>query len=66
MENLRGIREEEEDVNSRSWDSGSPSVTPMAQSLRALKDYALPPMGVPSVIRRPTIQENNFQLIQNI
>ena len=73
MENLQGIREEEKDIHSRSRDSGSPRATRMAQSLIALRDYALPPMGVPLVIRRPPIQENNFelkpitlQLIQNI
>ena len=73
MENLQGIREEEEDVNSRSGDSSSPSATPIVQSPRALRDYALPPMGVSLVIRRPIIQANTFelkpitlQLIQNI
>ena len=45
----------------------------MAHSLRALRDYALPPARNPSVISRPVIQANNFelklitlQLIQNI
>ena len=40
---------------------------------KVLRDYALPLTGIPPVIRRPTIQENNFelkpitlQLIQNI
>ena len=73
MENLQGIREKEEDVNSRSGDNGSPRATSMTQSPRALRDYAHPPKGIPPVIRRLAIEENNFelkpltlQLIQNI
>ena len=62
MENLQGIREEEEGVNSISGDSGSPSATPIVQSSRALRDYALLPMGVSLVIQRLIIQENNFEL----
>ena len=34
----------------------------MAHSPRALKDYALPPAGIPSIKRRPTIQANNFEI----
>ena len=40
---------------------------------KALRDYALPPAGIPPLIRRPAIEENNFelksitfQLLQNI
>ena len=68
MENFQGIREEKEDVNSRSGGIGSLSETPMTHSPRALRDYALPLMGIPL-----TIQANNFelkpitlQLLQNI
>ena len=72
IENLQGLREEE-DLNSRSGDNVSPSATPIAQSSRALRDYALPLIGIPSIICRLTIQANNFefksitlQLIQNM
>ena len=41
--------------------------------VRALRDYALPLASIPSIIKRSTIQSNNFelkhitlQLIQNI
>ena len=73
MENLQRLIEEDDDVNSRSEDNISPSATPMTQSPRALRDYALPPISVPPVIQRLAIQENNskikpitLQLIQNI
>ena len=49
-------------MNSRSGDSGSPSATRMTQSSRSLRDYALPPIGVPLVIQRLAIQVNNFEL----
>ena len=45
----------------------------MEEFEKALRDYALPPVGIHPVIRRPSIQLNNFeiklttlQLIQNI
>ena len=73
MENFQGIREEKEDVTSRSGDNGSPSANPTTLSPRALRDYALAPMGVPPIIQRLAIQANNFelkpitlQLLQNI
>ena len=59
MNNLDRFREEEE-VVSRSGESVSPHTPPMDNFLRELKDYALPPIGIPPVIRRPTIQEINF------
>ena len=49
------------------------SANPMEDLEKALRDYALPPAGIPPLIRRPTIQANNFelksitlQLLQNI
>ena len=74
MENVEGFRKGEKvDVQSTSGES-VPHSTPLMDELeRALRDYALPPASFPPVIRRPTIQENNFelkpitlQLIQNI
>ena len=61
MENLQGFGNEE-DVDSSSVGSSHPSTPPMAQSLRALRDYALPLVGIPSIIRRPAFQENNFEI----
>ena len=74
MENVDGFREGEEvDIQSINGESVPQSPPPMENLEKALRDYALPPAGIPLVIRRPTIQENNFevklitlQLIQNI
>ena len=61
MENLQG-NGNEEDVESSSEGSSHPSASPMAQSPRALRGYALPSVGIPSIIRRPTIETNNFEI----
>ena len=49
------------------------SAPPMKDLEKALRDYGLPPASILLVIRRPTIQANNFelkpitlQMIQNI
>ena len=76
MDNLDGFREEEEEeeeATSRSGEGIPPTTPPMDNFPRALRDYALPPVGVPLVIKRLAIQANKFeikpitlQLIQNI
>ena len=63
MENIEGCREGEKvDIQSTSGERVPQSALPMEDLLKALRDYALPPTGLPLVIRRPTIQENNFEL----
>ena len=74
MENVEGFREGEEvNVQSTSGESVSHSSPPMEELERVLRDYALPPVGIPKVIRQLAIQAKNFklksitlQLIQNI
>ena len=74
MENVEGFREGEKvDVQSTSGVSVPYLASPMEELERGLRDYALSPVGIPSVIRLPAIQANNFelkpitlQLIQNI
>ena len=61
MENLKDVGNEE-DIESRSEGSSHPSTPRMAHSPRALRDNAFPLAGTPSIIRRPVIQENNFEL----
>ena len=61
MENLQDVGNEE-DIESRNEGRSHPSTPRMAHSPRALRDNALPLAGTPSVIRRPLIQENNFEL----
>ena len=61
MGNVESCREGEEiDIQSTCGESVSQSVPPMEEFEKALRDYALRQTGIPSVIRRPTIQENNF------
>ena len=38
------------------------STLPMEDLVKVLRDYAPPPAAIPLVIRRPTIQANNFEL----
>ena len=74
MENVEGCREGEEvDIQSMSGESVPPSTHPMEDLEKALRDYALPPTGIPLAIRQSTIQVKNFelksitlQLLQNI
>ena len=74
MENVEGFREREKlDIQSIIGESVPQSVPPMEDLEKALRDYAFPPVGIPPVIRRPTMQANNFELklitlklIQNI
>ena len=56
MENLKEVRNKE-DVESRSERSSHPSIPPMANSLRALRDYALSLAVILYVIRRLTIKK---------
>ena len=74
MKNFESCREGEEvDIQSISEESVPQSTPPMKDLVKVLRDYALPPAGIPPMIRRPTIQANNFELkpitlklIQNI
>ena len=64
MENVGGFREGEEvDIQSTSEKSVLQLAPPMEEFERALRDYALPSIGIPSVSRQPTIQKNNFEII---
>ena len=60
LEHLEGF--EEEEVGSRRGGSMHPDGATMDTHLRPIRDYAPPPLVTPPVIRRPTIQENNFEL----
>ena len=60
MENMEEFREEE--VGSRMGDGATPDITQMDKVLRPIRDYACPPSTTQLVIRRPTIQANNFEL----
>ena len=52
MENVQGFREGEEvDIQSTSRESVPQSAPPMEEIERALRDYGLPPVGIPPVIR---------------
>ena len=63
MENVEGFREREEvDIQSTSGESVPQSAHPMEDLEKALRDYALPLASIPSIIRRPTIQANKFEL----
>ena len=74
MENVEGCREGEEvDIQSMSGESVPLSTHPMEDLEKVLRDYALPPAGIPLAIRKSTIQVKNFelksitlQLLQNI
>ena len=74
IENVEGCREREEvDIQSTSGESVPQSTPPMENLVKALRDYTLPLIGIPPVIRRLAIQANNFefkpitlQMIQNI
>ena len=57
---MEGLREKE--VGSRIGGSMHPNVATMDTHLRLIRDYALPPLVTPLLIRRLTIQENNFEL----
>ena len=70
---LKVVEKEEVDIQSTSGETVPHSAPPMEEVERTLRDYALPPTGIPPVIRQPAIQANNFelkpitlQLIQNI
>ena len=73
MENVEGFREGEEvGIQSTREESVPPSAFPMEYLEKALRDYAFHPTSISPMIRRPTIQENNFmfklitlQFIQN-
>ena len=58
LEHMEGFGEEE--VGSRRGGSVHPDVATMDTHLRPIKDYALPPLVTPLVIRRLAIQANNF------
>ena len=57
MEDFRG-----EEVGSRMEDGVTLDITQMDNVLRPIKDYARFPSTTQPVIRRPTIQANNFKL----
>ena len=61
IENLQEVGNEE-NVESRSEGSSHRSTLLMENSPSALRDYALPPASIPSIIRRPTIEANNFEI----
>ena len=60
MEHMEGFGEEE--VSSRREGGVHPDVATMDTILRPIRDYALPLSVTSLVIRRPTIQANNFKL----
>ena len=60
MENMEDFREEE--VGSRMGDGVTLDATQMDNVLRPIRDYARSPSTTQPVIRRPTIQANNFEL----
>ena len=63
MENVEGFREGEEvDIQSTNGESVPYLAPPMEELDRALRDYAFPLVGIPTMIRQPTIQANNFEL----
>ena len=56
MENVEGYKKGEEvDIQSTSGESVPQSAPPMEEFERALRDYALPSVSIPPVIRRLTI-----------
>ena len=64
MENVEYFREGEAvDIQSTSGKSVPQLAPPMEEFERALRDYALPSIGIPPVSRQPTIQKNNFEII---
>ena len=52
----------EDDVGSIRGGSMHPDVVNMDTMLPPIRDYGRPSMVTPPVIRRPTIQANNFEL----
>ena len=52
----------EDDVGSIRGGSMHPDVVNMDTMLPPIRDYGRPSMVTPPVIRRPTIQVNNFEL----
>ena len=60
MDNMDGFREEE--IGSRMGDGGTLDTAQLDNILRPIRDYACPPSITQPVIRRPTIQANNFEL----
>ena len=60
MENMEDFREEE--FASRMGDGVTPDTTQIHNVLRPIRDYARSPSTTQLVIRRPTIQANNFEL----
>ena len=60
MANMEDFREEE--VGSRMGDGVTSNTTQMDNDLRPIRDYVRPPSTTQPVIRRPTIQSNNFEL----
>ena len=60
MENMEDFREEE--VGSRMGDGVTPDTTQLDNVVRPIRDYARPPSSTQPVIRRTTIQANNFEL----
>ena len=63
MENIEGCKEGEEvDIQSTSGESVPQSAPPMEDLVKSLRDYAFLPADIPPVIRRPTIQANNFEI----
>ena len=61
MYNLEGFREEE-DVQLRNGKNVNLDNPPMVNVTKALRDYALSNMGIQSMIRKPAIQANNFEI----
>ena len=59
MENLEGFRKV---VVSKSGESVPPHDPPMEYFERALRDYALPHLGIPPMIKQPVISANNFEI----
>ena len=51
MENIEGLREEEVEIQLTSGESVPQPAPPMEKFERALRHYALPPSGIPPVIR---------------
>ena len=59
-ENMEEFKEEE--VGSRIGDGATLDITQIDNILRPIRDYACLPSTTQPVIRRPTIQVNNFEL----
>ena len=60
MDNMDGFREEE--IGSKMGDRMTHDIAQLDNVLRPVRDYARLPSTTQPMIRRPTIQANNFEL----